>query len=60
MRDLTREEEAELVFVLRRVIDGSRYPLSRKTQMHREILRKPTGRPKPEPLKPIKPALGKK
>jgi hypothetical protein len=50
--DLSDEETASLVRLLRDTIDGDRYPLSLRLQTLRGILDKPAP-PVPEPLPPL-------
>jgi hypothetical protein len=53
MENLTPEEMEELRRVVHRAIEASRYPLSRATLMHKDILAKIGGedrRPKPASL----------
>jgi hypothetical protein len=51
MQKLTDEEIAELIRLVRVAIEDSRYPLSAKTELHKQILAKLEGR-EPAPKKP--------
>jgi hypothetical protein len=57
--DLTDEEQAALIELLRRAIDEARYPLSPRLDPLKAILAKlEPPAPQPPPLPPLKPGMG--